>query len=144
VCCQAHSGEDLVREVKLNTKRYVTLISQAIDEALPEPNQQVWTISSSARMKHVSLRAHAQDHSHTWSNPTSFPLDCIVCSQGLARLEDMQKLCWHTNDLLFAIWQYEEEDVFDVMLNQRLQVHRGENDANAADIGIPADLRRRL
>ncbi len=51
---QAHSGEDLVREVKLNTKRYVTLISQAIDEALPEPNQQV-RISSSSSCPGVKL-----------------------------------------------------------------------------------------
>jgi hypothetical protein len=55
----------------------------------------------------------------------------------------MQRYRECANDAM-AIVQYEEEDVFDVMLNQRLQVHRGENDANAVDLGIPADLRRRL
>ena len=32
--------EELCREVKLNTKRYVQLIANAIDELLPEPDQQ--------------------------------------------------------------------------------------------------------
>lgn len=65
--------------MRLNTKRYITLFANAIDELLPEPDQ-----------------------------------------------------------------QYQEEDVFDVMLHQRMQAHEpAEGDEDAAT-AIPADLRRRF
>jgi len=72
--------DDLVREARLNTKRYITLFSECIDQLLPEPSQ-----------------------------------------------------------------PYEEEDVFDIMLQQRLQVQRpNENGDEQGPAGIPADLRRRF